>query len=149
MKLISSSLEETENIAREFLEKISPKESSATVVGLYGNLGAGKTAFTKAVAKVLGVSDNVTSPTFVIEKIYDLSNVVHRTHKFDFLIHIDAYRLEKEEELLHLGWEEIISEPKNLILIEWPERVSGIMPEHIRVRFRTLDDINSREIEVE
>ncbi len=142
MKIITHSEKENTEVARNFLEKISPKER-AVVVGLYGNLGAGKTAFAKAVAKNLGVGDVITSPTFVIEKIYELTN-----QKFEHLIHIDAYRLEKEVELLHLGWQEIISDPSNLILIEWPERVSGIMPDHIKIKFTTLSDENSREIEI-
>ncbi|MFZ2522038.1 MAG: tRNA (adenosine(37)-N6)-threonylcarbamoyltransferase complex ATPase subunit type 1 TsaE [Minisyncoccia bacterium] len=147
----SKSLEETEEIAMEFLKGISPKTTYATVVGLYGNLGAGKTAFTKAVAKVLGVPDTVTSPTFVIMKAYELSHFdtfTPSTLTFDFLVHIDAYRLEKEEELLHLGWKEIISDPSNLIFIEWPERVSGIIPDHIKIKFDTLPNENSREIEI-
>ena len=142
-KFISNSLEETQKVANDFVASIVPQEDRATVVGLYGNLGAGKTAFTQCVAKVFGVSETITSPTFVIEKIYELTE-----QKFTHLIHIDAYRLEKSEELLHLGWKEIISDPNNLILIEWPERVADIMPEHTRINFKTLDDEDSREIEI-
>lgn len=146
---ISKSLEETNKIALDFVQNLEPQKNRATVVGLYGDLGSGKTTFTQSVAKVLGVRENITSPTFVIEKIYNLSNIEHRTSKFYHLIHIDAYRLEKSEELLHLGWQETISDSKNLILIEWPERVSVIMPEHIKVRFETLEGQNSREINIE
>ena len=97
------------------------------MVALQGDLGSGKTAFTQEVGKILGVKENMHSPTFVIEKIYaiDFKN-------FKRLIHIDAYRLEKEQELLHLGWEEIIKEPENLIFLEWPENVSDIVPERAR-----------------
>ncbi|MSU45131.1 MAG: tRNA (adenosine(37)-N6)-threonylcarbamoyltransferase complex ATPase subunit type 1 TsaE [Candidatus Zambryskibacteria bacterium] len=143
MKHTSSSLEDTQKIADGFVVNLSPKNDSAVVVGLYGNLGAGKTAFTKCVASSLGVPDSITSPTFVIEKIYVLKN-----QKFTHLIHIDAYRLEKAEELLHLGWKEIISDPKNLILIEWPENVADIMPEHIKISLNPLENPNSREIEI-
>ncbi|MFZ2523485.1 MAG: tRNA (adenosine(37)-N6)-threonylcarbamoyltransferase complex ATPase subunit type 1 TsaE [Minisyncoccia bacterium] len=143
MQIITHSEKDNLEVAKNFLENISSGES-AVVVGLYGNLGVGKTAFTKAVAKKLGVEDVVTSPTFVIEKIYELTD-----QKFKHLIHIDAYRLESQDELLHLGWKEITSDPGNLIFIEWPERVSGIMPEHIKIKFTTLPDENSREIEIE
>ena len=62
------------------------------------------------------------------------------------MIHIDAYRLEKDEELLHLGWQEIISEPENFILIEWPENVAGIIPENAkRISLKFVDE-NTREI---
>ena len=143
MKYISNSLEETQKIADDFIKNISPKSDSAFVVGLSGNLGAGKTAFTKCIAKSLGVEETVTSPTFVIEKIYELEN-----QKFSHLIHIDAYRLESGEELLNLGWQRIISDPKNLILIEWPEKVSSVMPEHTKMNLRALEIAGSHEIEI-
>lgn len=143
MQIITHSEKDNLEVAKNFLEQISPKDS-AVVVGLYGNLGAGKTAFTKAIAKNLGVEDTITSPTFVIEKIYELTN-----QKFKHLIHIDAYRLEKEQELVSLGWNEITGDPENIIFIEWPERVIGIMPEHIKIQFTTLPDENSRQIDIE
>lgn len=141
--MISHNLEETTKIVQDFITTLAPKENAATVVGLYGNLGAGKTAFTQCVAKVLGVGEKVLSPTFVIEKIYELTN-----QKFTHLIHIDAYRMDSSDELLHLGWKEITSNPKNLILIEWPERVADIMPEHIKINLKVLEDEESREIQI-
>ncbi len=143
MKYISNSLEETQKIADDFIKNISPKSDTAFVVGLSGNLGAGKTAFTKCIAKSLGVEETVTSPTFVIEKIYELEN-----QKFSHLIHIDAYRLESGEELLNLGWQRIISDPKNMILIEWPEKVSSVMPEHTKMSLKALEVVGSHEIEI-
>ncbi len=144
MKIISKSLKETEKIAQEFAEKEFVKnESSAVIVGLYGDLGSGKTAFTQAVAKRLGVKETVTSPTFVIEKIYKLDN-----KNFDHLIHIDAYRLTSGGELLHLGWEEIAKNPKNIIFIEWPERVAEILPDDIRKIYFTFVDEKTRVIEI-
>lgn len=142
--MIAKNLEETQKIAADFAKKLLnlSGQEKATVVGLYGELGSGKTSFTQGVARALGVCENVVSPTFVIEKIYELSN-----QKFQHLIHIDAYRLEKSSELLHLGWQEIIADPKNLILIEWPERVSDIMPEHIHINFRHIEN-EQREIEI-
>lgn len=143
MKSISKSLEETKKIAKEFVSFLSPFVDKACVVGLYGNLGAGKTSFTQGVAQALGINETVTSPTFVIEKIYELEN-----QKFTRLIHIDAYRIEKSEEMLHLGFAEIIKDSNNLILIEWPENIQNIMPAHIQVRLEPLPLENSREIEV-
>ena len=148
MKLRSSTLEETEKIAGEFVATLSPQEK-AVVVGLYGNLGAGKTTFTQAVAKSLGVTETVTSPTFIIEKIYRVkSETDNAASTFDFLIHIDAYRLDRAEELLHLGWQEIISNPKNLIFVEWPERVKEIMPEGYKRIVFTVEGENERGIEI-
>ncbi len=148
MRFTTKNLEETKLVANHFITTISSTEGAATVVGLYGDLGAGKTSFVQGIAEVLGIEDSVVSPTFVIEKIYELGEQkVYEVKKFDHLIHIDAYRLEKSDELLHLGWKEIISDPKNLILIEWPERVGDIMPEHIKITFKHISE-NSREIEI-
>ena len=154
MKFISNSLNETKKIAEDFASKLVPKGDDALVVGLYGNLGAGKTSFTQLLAKHFGVIENVTSPTFVIEKIYPIRTNSRRrptsngASEFNHLIHIDAYRIDFDKELINLGWEKIISDKNNLILIEWPERVEKIMPEHIKVRFETLPGDSSREIEI-
>lgn len=142
MKYKTSSLEETQDLARDFISKIKNLGTEATVVGLYGDLGAGKTSFTQGLAKHLGIKENVVSPTFVIEKIYHLENSI-----FKHLIHIDAYRIEKSDELLSLGFRKIISDPENLILIEWPERISDIIPRHIRINLDHISE-NEREIEI-
>lgn len=140
MKYISRSTEETNKIAKEFLDSIYPTGESC-VVALQGDLGAGKTAFAQEVGKILGVEENMHSPTFVIEKIYAID-----WKGFTKLIHVDAYRLEKESELLHLGWQELVKEPENLVLIEWPENVSGIIPDSAKqVHFKFIDK-NTREI---
>lgn len=95
----------------------------ATVIGLQGELGSGKTYFAQNFGKIMGVTENMPSPTFVIMKSYKVD-----WHGFKKLIHIDAYRLESEDELLKLGWEDLLKDPENIILIEWPENVEGIMP---------------------
>lgn len=105
---------------------------NATIIALQGELGSGKTAFAQAFGNVLGVTENIISPTFVIIKSYDID-----WRGFKKLIHIDAYRLEKEEELLHLGWDELAKDPENLILIEWPERVERLIPKDAkRIHFK-------------
>lgn len=148
MKYVSKNLEQTQKIANDFVSILLPKLDSATVVGLYGNLGAGKTTFTQFIAKSFGVEDDVTSPTFVLEKIYRIEDrIKNKELRFKNLIHIDAYRIEKSKELLHLGWNDIISDPANIILIEWPERVEDILPEHIKVNLSHVSE-NSREIEI-
>ncbi|MDB5254079.1 MAG: hypothetical protein JWL80_145 [Parcubacteria group bacterium] len=134
MQRISHSLEETKEIAEELVRTLERGET-ATIWALHGDLGAGKTAFSQAVGETLGVTDTMQSPTFVIEKIYPIEY-----KGFKHLIHIDAYRLDKESELLTLGWQEIISDPTNLILIEWPERVKGIMPGYSKkISFEFVD----------
>ena len=121
MQRISKNTKETGAIAKIFIDKIledKNKHHRATVVGLSGNLGAGKTTFVQAVAKHLGVKGRITSPTFVIMKSYKL-----KAKNYKLLFHLDAYRLKNEKELLHLGWEEIINNKDHLVFIEWPENV--------------------------
>jgi tRNA threonylcarbamoyladenosine biosynthesis protein TsaE len=167
VKILSKNIKETADIARNFFDQLSVKADSATVVGLFGDLGSGKTTFTQALGKYLGIEEVMTSPTFVIEKIYLLKNAkglsenpLHLTQTnrseevpevfedFEKLIHIDAYRLESGKELLSLNFEEIIKNPKNLILIEWPERVVDILPvDLIKINFKFITEFE-REIEI-
>ncbi|MBI4068185.1 tRNA (adenosine(37)-N6)-threonylcarbamoyltransferase complex ATPase subunit type 1 TsaE [Candidatus Kaiserbacteria bacterium] len=121
--------------AADFVRRLVPGEA-AIVVGLQGDLGAGKTTFFQGVAQALGVREHTTSPTFVIQKSYKLSG-----QPFHNLIHIDAYRLKEAHELEVLGWHDIVKDPHNLIFIEWPERVSGILPKNaVILKFRFIDE---------
>ncbi len=141
--MISKSLTDTEKMAHDFVSKLHPHTSGATVIALSGDLGSGKTTFTKAFAQALGISPNhITSPTFVIEKRFDIQNHFH----FKRFIHIDAYRLEKPEEIIRLGWEATLSDRGNLIVIEWPENIGAALPKDaIRISFKFIDE-NTREI---
>jgi tRNA threonylcarbamoyladenosine biosynthesis protein TsaE len=143
MQIISKSLEETRAVAQSVLDDLIQAEH-ASVLSLSGDLGSGKTAFSQVVGNVLGVEETMQSPTFVIMKIYKID-----FKGFKNLIHIDAYRLEKESELLHLGWEEIIKEKENLVLIEWPEMVQSIIPNTAhKIDFKFIDE-DTREINYE
>jgi len=136
MEKISTTLSETSIIAEEFVRNLKKKETRALVVCLFGELGAGKTTFTQAAAKSLGITETVQSPTFVIEKIYKLED-----QEFEHLVHIDAYRLEKGSELVSLGWHDMVSERGNLIFLEWPERVAEILPRDcVSVHFEFVDE---------
>jgi tRNA threonylcarbamoyladenosine biosynthesis protein TsaE len=143
MEYLSHSEEETAKIAVEFVQKLVSKSEGATVLGLYGELGAGKSSFTRALAGELGVKEKIQSPTFVIMKNYTLN-----ASPFTFLVHIDAYRLEKEEELEKLGWKEIITNKTNLVVVEWAERVEKILPkDFVRINFEHVSD-NERRIRI-
>lgn len=142
MEILSKSLFDTENFAKDFLANLKREEDKATVVALKGNLGSGKTTFTQFLAKHLSVTENITSPTFVIMKSYELSVIGYK-----FLHHIDAYRLKNEEELNKLGWQEVISDPKNLILIEWPENVADVIPKNATtISFEFIDETTRKII---
>jgi tRNA threonylcarbamoyladenosine biosynthesis protein TsaE len=143
-EFISKNLVETAKIASNFALTTLVKhnfEGKAAVVGLYGELGSGKTTFMKYLAESFGIKEIIQSPTFVIEKIYDLTG-----QPFQHLIHIDAYRIEKEEEMLNLGWSEIIADPQNLICIEWADRIAKIMPKHIMITFEHVSETKRRII---
>ncbi len=120
-----------EKFAKEILEK-KPKKT-AFVVGLEGELGGGKTTFLQGFAKGLGIKEKILSPTFVIMK------------KFNNFYHIDCYRIEKPKELLDLGFKEITSNPKNIIVIEWADRIRKIMPKDtLWIKFDFIDEKRRR-----
>lgn len=128
---------ETATYARSFLDELIANSEHATVVGLSGDLGAGKTTFTKKLAQSLGVIDEILSPTFVLAKYYQIP----KGGKWNELIHIDAYRIENENELTALRFAEILSDPKKLIIIEWPEQIGVQYPTHAyTLRFDTIDE---------
>ncbi len=129
--------EEMQAVAEELLSGIALEERAQVIV-LSGDLGAGKTTFAQAVARALGVEEVVTSPTFIIERVYRLGE---KGRGFARLIHIDAYRLESEHELEGLGWKEVVADSGNLVLIEWGERVLSLIPKGaMRLMFSYVDE---------
>jgi|TARA_Y100000310_G_scaffold122869_2_gene121622 tRNA threonylcarbamoyladenosine biosynthesis protein TsaE len=136
----------TQDVARQFVKTLSDEKrmKKALVVGLYGELGAGKTTFVQEVALSLGITQSVTSPTFVIQKVYKLTN-----QPFKHLVHIDAYRLESSEELKAIGWNETISSPDNLVFVEWADKVEGILSNDVlKISFEVKDE-NTRVITID
>lgn len=119
------SLEELRRVAREVLQMTVFKEC-AQVIALSGDLGAGKTAFVKELATHLGIPETITSPTFVIMKSYQVLN--HPPLKT--LTHIDAYRIESDEEMRVLGFLDMIQDCGRLLCIEWPEKIPNLIPSH-------------------
>jgi tRNA threonylcarbamoyladenosine biosynthesis protein TsaE len=119
------SLEDLGILAGDFLRMAVylPRKGRAVLVTLSGELGTGKTAFVKEVAHLLGVTATVTSPTFVLEKIYTIPAGSAAGEFFSKLVHIDAYRLEKAVELKAIDFESRVADTANIIFLEWPERV--------------------------
>jgi len=121
-----------EDLAKDILKRGAKKQ--ALVLGLTGNLGGGKTTFMQGFAKGLGIKDKILSPTFVIMK------------HFGNFYHIDCYRINKPEEILELGFEKIIADPKNIVAVEWPEKIKKFLPQDtIYIGFEFIDD-NTRKI---
>lgn len=127
--------------AKTFTGTLAPKARGATLITLSGELGAGKTSFAQGVAAALGVVGSVTSPTFVLEKVYEL-----RGQPFSKLIHIDAYRLVSGDELRALGFDELMGESSNLVLLEWPEKVSDLLPAPAHRITLTVPETGGRSI---
>ncbi|OHB24507.1 MAG: tRNA (adenosine(37)-N6)-threonylcarbamoyltransferase complex ATPase subunit type 1 TsaE [Parcubacteria group bacterium RIFOXYD2_FULL_52_8] len=145
-KVVTKGLKETHAVAEEFLAWLIREKSDLTpVLALYGDLGAGKTAFTQGLAKALGIQEQVTSPTFVLMKQYAIC--CDNDMPWSELVHIDAYRFESADELRPLRWEELIIPSTRVIALEWPERVAAALPEGatIPLHFRFVDE-STREI---
>lgn len=140
---ISSSSAKTkkfgEKLAKQILKKKLKKR--AFVIGLEGELGGGKTTFLQGFARGLGIREKILSPTFVIMKKFKIrGNSYSNSCKFANLYHIDCYRIQKPKELIDLGFKEIISEPKNIVVIEWADRVRKIIPKTaIWIKFKFID----------
>lgn len=132
--------------------KLNEQKATATVMVLEGNLGAGKTTFVQTLAKELGVKEVVQSPTYVLMKTYplELSGPASEiNNKFTRIVHIDAYRLESPEEFEALKPEEFLSDPEALVVIEWPERLLGKLPEpDMTIKFSADGAPHERDIEV-
>lgn len=117
---------QTKSIARQLTMMLEGGE----ILTLSGDLGAGKTTFTKGLADGLGVSDTITSPTFSLMNVYPVTN----HDQIKTLVHIDTYRLEQEDELLVIGVEDYLADPETVVIIEWPGRVKGLLE-----KYKTID----------
>lgn len=132
-----------EKTAKKIIQKLPNKitKNGAVILGLSGELGSGKTTFMQGFAKGLGIKEKILSPTFVILKHFKIKNI----NFFDFY-HIDCYRVNKPEDILQIDFESIVKNPKNIVAIEWPEKVKKYLPkEIIEVKFKAAD-FESREI---
>jgi len=117
-EVTSRSEENTQNIGKELWQKYeSYNGKHAIVFALQGEMGTGKTIFTKGLARAMGITELVTSPTYTLENRYSILDTR------DFLYHFDAWRLEKSDKLKALGFEDLIKN-KSIVAVEWAERVA-------------------------
>ena len=124
--------EETARIAQALAKSLRGGE----VLALSGGLGAGKTAFVQELAMALRVREQVTSPTFVIIKVYDVTSHGH----FTSLCHVDAYRLVSPDELEAVGFGEYSGRADTVTAVEWPENVARLIPANaIKISFEILE----------
>ncbi|MCX6731558.1 MAG: tRNA (adenosine(37)-N6)-threonylcarbamoyltransferase complex ATPase subunit type 1 TsaE [Candidatus Parcubacteria bacterium] len=133
---ISGNAEKTRKIAKDLAKRLLKPDlrKKAIIIGLTGELGAGKTVFTQGFARGLGIRGKIKSPTFIL---------MRRHGKF---YHFDAYRIKKPREIIDLGWKKIIDNPQNIILIEWAEKIKKILPKkYIKIKLEHVDK-NKRKI---
>lgn len=155
VKIITNNVEETWELAKKLANDILKISSDkATVIGLEGNLGTGKTMFAQGFARGLGVKETIVSPTFIIMKKFQISKSKCQIKSqipisnFKKFIHIDAYRLDNSKEIMDLGWNGLIADPKNIILVEWADKIREILPKNfIWVKFKVVGE-EKREIVV-
>ncbi len=118
---ISKSERETKNLAKKLIQKNKDLGKKPIVFALQGELGTGKTQFTKGLGKALGIKEIILSPTFVLVKEYNLK--IRNNLK---LFHVDTYRMFEQEEFVDIGFKDMVEQP-NVIAIEWAEKVSKIL----------------------
>ncbi len=182
-----TTIAELRAIAEEVLS-VCVKKDTANVITLSGDLGAGKTAFTKELAKLLKIEQEITSPTFVIMKTYKIQNVsptpneifsqppilnsvLGASEAYDQAVakstargvnersnnemnqnrwlsftHIDAYRIESDEEMRVLGFSQLLKDPSKLMCIEWPEKIQNVIPSDAYKIIFTLNNDGSRDV---
>ncbi len=111
----------------------------ALVIALAGDLGAGKTTFVQGFFRGLGIKKRATSPTFIIFRRFAIrrKRVMGQESGVMNVYHVDAYRIKDPQELAALGFGEILSNPKNIVLIEWPENGKNLIPKNaVNISFR-------------
>ena len=136
MKYYTDNPEQTEALGAALAEQMAPGD----VVAFFGDLGAGKTAFVRGMARGLGISESVTSPTYTVVNEY-LSGSMP-------LFHFDLYRLSGPDDLFDIGWEDYLDRG-GICAVEWSERAEELLKDAVRVTIRMGDDPDTREITIE
>jgi tRNA threonylcarbamoyladenosine biosynthesis protein TsaE len=140
MKITCQNLEETMALAA----KIAPQLKGGDILALSGDLGSGKTSFTKGLAKKIGIKDEIKSPTFTLMNVYKTHN-----NSIKRFVHIDTYRLENENQLIEIGAEDYLGDKNTVSIIEWPEKITELLKNKkvTEIKFRHTEN-NCREIEI-
>jgi len=167
------SAEQTRDLGEKIAKKVlSEKQDRAFVLALKGDLGGGKTTFLQGFAKGLGIKEKILSPTFVIMKRFKIQMskskcqiksppaLLHnakragkcqnpkKEYDFKYFYHMDCYRIKSPKDVSEIGLKEIFSNPKNIVAIEWAERVQKILPKNTMWLSFEFKDKNKRKIRI-
>jgi len=138
MKIVTKSVRETKKLGQAIAKLIISGKLKKRILALEGELGGGKTTFLKGFAKGLGIKERILSPTFILIRKFKISD-----SKFKNFYHIDCYRIEKEKEILKLGFKEIVKNSKNIVAIEWSDKIKNILPSN--VLFLKFEILNAKK----
>ena len=140
----TKNLKETQDLSEKAIEIVKKQSrENAAVLGFVGDLGGGKTSFTQGLAKNLGIKKDILSPTFILMQSYGIKKSSLPWKNF---YHLDAYRVKSSKEILKLGFEEIIKNNQNIVVVEWADIIKDIMPKNtLWIEFEWLDE-NERKI---
>ena len=160
MKITTQSEKQTLNLGKKFASELNGGE----VIGFIGELGTGKTVFIKGLAKGLNIKKTITSPTFVLMKVYPVKSceagsstakfnrvnpILNHKSKILNFCHVDAYRLKNGQDLIDIGIKDWIGQPNTITVIEWADQVKNILPKNkILVKIRLGKKQNQRRIEI-
>ncbi len=131
-------------------KKIAQKFCGGEVIALIGELGSGKTVLIKGLAQGLGIKKTITSPTFVLMKIYKIPNSVRQSvnQTLNFC-HVDAYRLKSGQDLIDIGIKDWLGKSNTITAIEWAGRVKNILPKNtITIKLKLGKKKNTRHISI-
>jgi tRNA threonylcarbamoyladenosine biosynthesis protein TsaE len=153
-EVITTNFKETQALGLKFAKTLRGGE----VIALYGDLGSGKTTFMQGLAKGLGITKNIISPTFIIMRTYELGtrekaigseDQARRRLGIRNLYHLDLYRIENGEPTVDLGLNELMGEKENIVAIEWPDKIENLLPEkRINLYFEYLEE-DKRQITID
>lgn len=139
MKITTKSEKQTLNLGKKFALELKGGE----VIGLIGELGAGKTVFIKGLAQGLNIKNIITSPTFVLMKVYKIKGPIKN------LCHVDAYRLKSAQDLIDIGIKDYLNKKTVVTVIEWADQVKNILPKNkILVKIKIGKNPNQRIFEI-
>jgi tRNA threonylcarbamoyladenosine biosynthesis protein TsaE len=144
MEFITKTPSQTKKLGEILAKEILKSNfKNSVILALKGDLGGGKTTFLQGFAEGLGIKEKILSPTFIILKKFQIPN-----SKYKYFYHFDCYRIEKSKEVLKLGFKKLISNPKNIVAIEWADKIRKIVPKNsLKIDFKFINK-NNRKINV-